>query len=267
MLEKLSGIKNLRIEGRENLEAIATLNAQGRTVIFAPNHIAPQGTLATLRRNSAFADDFPVLNKVLEDAGINSKIIARGDTDMEVGQSKINKIIYNTHRRIFSALVKLITGGIPVAINARDPGYASQVNMPAVRVIFSALKNTNLTIYPYGNWFESEEQTFEENDDLQDGNFVDIKDFDQWRKSLKDGFIKIAKKSGTPIIPIYVENKNGEWCIVFGKPIMPDKKSANNDLAKRYLAAMRELKAKSAEVYKGLTKTCDDGSLSGTASS
>lgn len=165
---------------------------------------------------------------------------------MEIGESRVNKIIYNTHRKIFSGLVRFITGGVPIAVNIQAPRYALEKNRPRIREIFSTLANTNLTVYPYGNWFESGEQTFHEEDDLQDGaNFVNVNDFEKWRNSLKIGFIKIAQKSKAPIVPVYVENNNGEWCVIFGKPITPSDGIPDIDLAKTYLTCMRELKAQS----------------------
>lgn len=251
MLEKLSNIRNLCVVGEENLALVQKLNAQGKPVVFAPNHIEPQGRLATLRRNSALADDFPVLQSLLEEHDIESKIIFRGDMDMQFGttpgERKRKQIIYHIHRSIVSLLGRLITGGIPVAINTQEPMYATMTNRSAAKEITNTLKTgTNVTIYPYGNWFKSGEQTFDQATDLQHQEsaeaFVKVKDFDNWRKSLKEGFIKIAKKGQAPIVPVYIENNNGEWIVKFGKPIKVDNEIANIDIAKQYLAAMRELK-------------------------
>ena len=239
--EKLSPIKSISILGKENLDAVIQRNHRGKRVIFSPNHLIPQGMHADLRKNMAFAEDHFVFDKLLKQHNLKSRVVARGDADMEIGDSKINKLKYDFHRKIFSLFVKSATGGIPIAINAKESAYATKVNEAAKDEMMNTKEN--ITIYPYGNWFESGSQNFSKNEDLNnEDKFVSKSNFEDWRISLKKGFIEVAMQTNDPIVPVYVENNNGEWKINIGKPIYTSFDESNVELAKKYLDAMQKLK-------------------------
>jgi len=65
--------------------------------------------------------------------------------------------------------------------------------------------------------------------------------FEKWRTSLKSGFIRIAKMSKSPVVPVYVENNHGHWTVNFGKPQIINKESDQLASAKEYLASMKAL--------------------------
>ena len=218
----------------ENLAAVAELNKQKQFVIFAPNHVSPN---SKIRENLALAEDFPKLKELLQQYGLDSRVVFRGDGDIEVGKSRIMKMIYETHRKIFSALGRAVSGGIPLAINAKEPELAMRRNIPSIKEILKTTKKKNLTIYPYGNWFKSREQKYDEQP--ADTGFVPMKEFEKWRTSLKSGFVRIAKLTKAPIMPIYVDNTDGIWRFTFGELIWVDKKESNEEVAQRYLDQMK----------------------------
>ena len=257
-MNKSSALESFKFEGVEvsgidNLLEVGQLNEkqedERRFVIFAPNHIEPN---SKVRKILAFAEDFPRLESVLSVQGLETSLLFRGDGDMEIGDSFLKGFLYNTHRKIFSALGRAYIGGIPLAINAKEPGKAIAKNIPAMREVMTTLKKKNLTIYPYGNWFPAGEQKFEELAAAttiaarrvapgEDG-FVSKDNFEDWRKSLKSGFIRIAKRTGAPIVPVYVDNTDGKWSMNFGELIYVGK---NDDIVKvgeAYLKEMRKLR-------------------------
>jgi len=166
---------------------------------------------------------------------------------MKIGSSILMKKIYDLHSGLMSKIGAWATkGGIPVKINAKDPEYASTSSIKSVWSMLHTLKKKNLTMYPYGNWFEPGEQNFKEDKDLanEGTSFADRKtDFENWRVSLKNGFIILAKRSHSPIVPVYVtQAADGTWNIAFGEPQYA-KKESDIETAKEYLQAMRKMKA------------------------
>lgn len=232
-MEKITQ-KGVEVSGLENLLAIQQLNAAGRHVIFAPNHVSPNSKVKT---QLAMAEDYPKLRDVLEENGLPASVLFRGDGDIEVGDSRVRRIIYDIHRAIFSRLGRLLTGGVPLNINAKEPKLAQRKNLGNVREVLHRLKKQNMVIYPYGNWFKAGEQQFDEN--LPAEGYAGMENFEKWRQSLKSGFVRFAKMSGCPIVPVYVDNTGGEWKIRFGEPIEAPKETSNEELGQRYLQAMQ----------------------------
>lgn len=226
----------VEVGGMENLLKVEELNAEGKFVIFAPNHVEPN---SVIRRNLALAEDFPKLKAVLENVGLEASVLFRGDGDMEIGDSKLKELIYDIHRRVFSALGKAYTGGIPLAINAKEPAKAMMRNLGNMREVFKTLKEKNLVIFPYGNWFPAREQTFE---DLENGDFEKMENFEEWRKSVKSGFIRIAKKADAEIVPVYIDNTGGNWKIEFAEPMTVDKQTDTLEDGKKYLKQMKGMR-------------------------
>lgn len=239
---KLEGVE---VSGIDNLLEVGRLNedqeAKRKFVIFAPNHVEPN---SALRRNLALAEDFSQLKSVLSVRGLDTSVLFRGDGDMKIGDSAVKKYLYEAHSKVFSALGRAYTGGIPLAINAEEPGVAMAKNLPAMREVMRTLGEKNLTIYPYGNWFPAGEQKFEE---LGEDGFVSQNDFENWRKSLKSGFIRIAQKTGAPIVPVYVDNTDGNWRMDFGELIYVGKDDDLVKVGEAYLREMRKLREMSEE--------------------
>lgn len=235
-MEKINQ-KGVEVSGLENLLTVQEMNAAGRHVIFAPNHVSPNSKIKT---QLAMAEDYPRLRDVLEENGLPASVLFRGDGDIEVGDSRIRRMIYDIHRAIFSRLGRLLTGGVPLNINAREPKLAQNKNFGNVREVLHRLKKQNMIIYPYGNWFRAGEQQFDEN--LPAEGYAGMDDFEKWRQSLKSGFVRFAKMSGCPIVPVYVDNTGGEWKIRFGEPIEAPKSVSNEQLGQQYLQAMRQQK-------------------------
>lgn len=232
-------INDIEIRGIDVLNQIVDLNKQGRHVIFAPNHISPHSKVKT---QLAMAEDYPKLKAVLQEYGLDTSILFRGDGDMEVGDSTVRKAAYDIHRKIFTLIGRMVSGGVPLNINAKEPKLAQQNNIGNVKEVLQRLKEQNMVIYPYGNWFKAGEQSFDE--DLVKDGFTQISNFDEWRKSLKSGFIRFAKMSGAVIVPVYVDNTNGEWKISFEPIIDAPKDASNEELGQKYLETMRQAKAK-----------------------
>jgi hypothetical protein len=242
VLERLSNIQKLTVEGNEHLDEVRRLNAEGRHCIFAPNHLQPQGALAAIRKQSALADDYPVLSKVLADHGIHSRVVVRGDTDMKVGESRVRRFLYETHRRMFSAVGRS-TGGVPMSLNTAEPGMTSVANTRSVKDMEHALDTENLTLYPYGNWFKTGEQKFDVQADMEGGNkFVKKSEgMEKYRMALKRGFIFLSRQKQAPIVPVYVRNDAGHWTVRFGAPMLARDKQDDVEVAKAYLDVMRGL--------------------------
>lgn len=243
------------------LPRIQQLNAEGKHVLFAPNHLKPEKTLHKLM---SMADDFGELKRAMKAHGIDVIPVMRNDLDMPV-DTKIQEVIYKTHQKIFAVAGKWMTGGgIPVAINSQDPIGAVQSNVSQAKKIVDTLKEDesdhsqgrNVAIYPYGNWYNSGEQTFETEEALINGDsFAKMPDpkkdpdgFKVWRDSLKKGCFSAARLAQVPIVPVYVERNDKKWTISLGEPIDPP--AARNDeieTAKSYLEAMRDLKINAAQ--------------------
>ncbi len=223
----------------ENLMGVKEINDSGRYVIFAPNHVSPNSKMKT---QLAMAEDYPKLRSVLEENGLKSSVLFRGDGDIEVGNSAVKNVIYDIHRAVFSQIGRLMTGGVPLNINAREPQLAQMNNYPNIREVLRRLKKENMIIYPYGNWFKAGEQEFDE--DLVSDGFAGMDDYEKWRKSIKSGFIRFAKMSGALIVPVYVDNTGGEWKISFAEPMEVPKDSDNEEVGQDYLRAMRREKVR-----------------------
>lgn len=230
-------IAGVEIVGMANLQKVKALNEQGQRVLFAPNHVRPN---SKVKQQIAMAEDYPKFKKVLKELGMNSAVVFRGDGDMEVGKSKVMRFIYDIHRKIFSALGRVVSGGgVPLSINAKEPKLAMGRNVTSIKEMFSTLKEKNLTIFPYGNWFPAREQKFE---DLQTDDFVPMGDYEKWRQSLKSGFIRIAKRTKSPIVPVYFDNTDGHWKMEFGEPMEVDEKDDNLEVGREYLQTMQAMR-------------------------
>lgn len=245
MSERLVSGKGPEIQGEGNLKTIKVLNGAGRFAVIAPNHLKPQGMIA---RKLGAPDDFAMLKNVLDSHGVSSKAVVKGDTNIAFSgngtTSRMMQTLYEWHRTIFSQLMAMKTGGIPISINDKQPEQNVAANIGAIREMIKTLEETdNLLIYPYGNWAESGEQQFDPNIDLDDGrSFVDKqKEFERWRVSLKNTFIRLAQRTGSPIAPVYVAHDK-EWIVHFGELINVPANADSVEIAKKYLESMRKLK-------------------------
>lgn len=231
----------LEIEGEDILAEVRILNEAGERVIFAPNHLKPQGKLAALRTQSALADDFPKLKSILESHGIASRVVFRGDTDMKIGDSAVRRFVYDTHRKAMSAVGRFVADGIPMAINKDELAYATKVNFATMKELFTSADN--LTIYPFGHWYDSGAQDFSADAAMEsDGTFKKISTDPEWKDALKSGFVRVAIKAGAPVVPVYVEHAEDGWLFRFGEMIKAEGAQGPEELAERYLQRMQALK-------------------------
>jgi len=234
----------LHIENAAVLDCVKQWNAEGKHVIFAPNHLCPSTLLAV----GMISDDYFHLRKALRQHGVHATPVIRADLDMPIGNNPVLGKIYDVSRRVFSALERKITGGITLGVNVHEPDRMSVANVPAAREILRTAKENNLVLYPYGNWFKPREQEFDPAKDLDDGSgFVRRKqDFPRWRTSLKKGTFATARMTGNPVVPVYVEYEGKHWTITFGEPILPPtdlpKHEAELAMAKEYLAEMQRMR-------------------------
>lgn len=260
-MEKMSDIREIDLDegSRQILEKIAKEQKEpdGKRYIFAPNHLKPA---SAAREQMALADDFPFINKLLKEAGIEkNQPVARGDMDMTV-EGVVAGTIYQMHRKAFSKAGEVAVGSIPVSINRNEPTLAQQQNVVPVRKIIETLANRegNITIYPYGNWFESGKQDFSDDVALPAGAFskqVAMGDdgFDVWRNGIKRGPFAMSRLSGAPVVPVYVEHdaEKGRWTMRVGEPIDApidqDESKSPRDLdaamALQYVQLMQQLKS------------------------
>lgn len=237
MLENPRIPDNVWLSGQEHLSHVHALNQQGRFCVFAPNHLKPESAWRTA---IGYADDYSQWEETLNGFGLSSAVLFRGDTDLNTKDNGVMTAIYDIHRVIHSWIGRLVTGGgIPININVHDSRLAASRNTANILEVFRTLKERNMTIHPYGNWFESKEQTFDEKDDLDGDEFVSQEEFDRWRTALKEGFFRIVHRARTPIVPVYTEHTGAEWIFRIGPSIEPE--GATIDTAKRYLASMRKL--------------------------
>src|SRR3989344_4424432 len=264
MIEQLSDVKDLRIDdqSRERLKKVAEEQEKpdGKRYIFAPNHVKPD---SAFRREAALADDFPVLNKVLVDAGIvRNYPVARGDGDLPV-DGPISRLVYEAHRKVFSALGKHIAGTIPLNINKLDRKFAAKKNIPAIRGLRDILEQKvgNITFYPFGNWYGSGEQDFSEATALPSGTFMKAAkskgepEFDAWENSLKRGVFAMSRMTSSPVVPIHVARDGANWTIRVGEPIETpggdDKKDIEETMARLYLQQMQTMDAETKKEAPG----------------
>ncbi|MFN7161046.1 MAG: hypothetical protein ACK4NC_05600 [Candidatus Gracilibacteria bacterium] len=263
-LEKESGHPKewleLDKETLKNLEYIKTLNLLGKHAIIAPNHIMPD---SKMRQQFALADDFPALQKLLKSYGIQkNRPVARGDMDLEIGESKIKYLAYKTHQKVFSLLAKKAVNALPVNINVHEPQLIRKENKDNIQDIIDVLSpdsentqktdNTNVTMYPYGNWYEKNSQEFTDEHIIpkhaQHKSSKDKDAFEIWRNSLKVGVFQIAALTSSPIIPCYVSKQDDKWKLMIGEPIIVKKTADQNPYEasmKEYIKAMQDLKIKS----------------------
>ena len=166
---------------------------------------------------------------------------------MAVGDNPVLAAAYHAHRLVMSTIGRVVSGGgMPVYINEKEPELASSLNEKNARAILGMLRRSNVTIYPYGNWFPPGEQEFSVEHDLDGDRFVPKEEFERWRKSLKKGFIGMARRTGSPIVPAYMDHvSEAAWSIRFGEPIDPD--GAAIAVARRYVETMAALKREAVE--------------------
>ncbi len=234
------------VAGKETLDTVANLNAQKKFVLFAPNHLKPQdkGPLGTFIETG---EDYLILRRLLDEHGLTeTRGVMRADLDFPIGDSSVKRAIYHTARKVIAEVTRVVSdGGVPVASNERDSSVTTEGNTGVVGEMKEALKKHNLIIFPYGSWFQSGEQDFDEKKDLANGEaFPQKEPYDQYRKSLKPGFVKVATQSNIPIVPVYVHRDGENWSLAFGSLLTPQPGTPPIDLAKQYLASMRELKEK-----------------------
>ena len=259
-LEALSDIKSLRLDDESWKRLLDIAKEQeksdGKRFIFAPNHLIPRDKS---REQTAIADDFPVLNKVLREAGITKNIpIQRGDSDMRL-DGLLSELVYSAKKSVFSALGRAALDSMPLSINRHESSRTKKDNTVQLRRIVDTLneKSGNITMYPYGNWFKSGEQDFSDEISMPEGAFVKQKNdgeagYDEWRTSLKPGVFAIARMTGSPVVPVYIENREGNWSVCVGESIEPPQKSdiydramsldIEKEMAMRYMHEMQRMK-------------------------
>lgn len=255
-VESLSNIKELTIDeqSRERLKRIVEEQEkpEGKRFIFAPNHVMPE---SAFRREAALADDFPVLNKALVEAGIVKNYpVARGDGDLPV-DSPLSRLLYETHRKIFTALGERVAGTAALNINKFDRKLAAKKNVPGLRRIHDILqqKQGNITFYPFGNWYKSGEQNFSEKTAFPDGHLSkDAKSkgeegYDEWENRLKRGVFAMSRMTNSPIVPIHVSREGAKWAIRVGEPVETPQGESKEDMeeimARTYLRQMQVMDA------------------------
>ncbi len=230
VIEKFSNIESLDIDEASRERLVRIVEEQndspehpGKRFIFAPNHLTPQ---EEWRNGLALADDFPVLNKVLREAGIVDNFpVARDDADMKV-EGPVSKAVYKAHRAVFSKVGQTVAGSLPMSINSEASSVTKEQNVGNVLDLARVLreKEGNITMYPYGNWYASGEQDFSDDVSLRGDVFMPQVDkgepgYEEWRASLKRGAFALSWMTGSPVVPVYVENGDGNWVIRIGEPI------------------------------------------------
>ncbi len=253
--ERLPANIDIDTQSLEILRAIAheQRDPAGKRYIFAPNHVEPA---AKIRQQTGVADDFPVLKKVLNAVGVRDvRPIARGDTDMHITGPASEKL-YHAHRAVWSKAGELVADALPVNINAHESSRNMQSNVGNVMRIVDVLKDkeANIALYPYAKWFTSGTQDISEDTALPEGGFLRAVDegdpaYETWRNSLKRGAFALSRLTDAPVVPVYVEQREGKWSFRVGEPITLSHEQADNgeeEMARNYVHAMRALKAKAA---------------------
>jgi len=264
LVERLSDVKDLKVDeqSRERLKKIAEEQEKpdGKRYIFAPNHVKPD---SAFRREAALADDFPVVNKVLVASGIVKNYpVARGDGDLPV-DGPISRLVYEAHRKVFSALGTHVAGTIPLNINKFDRKFAARKNIPAIRGIRDILEQKvgNITFYPFGNWYGSGEQDFSEATAFPGGTLMKSAkskgepEYDAWENSLKRGVFAMSRMTNSPVVPIHVAREGANWTIRVGEPIETPvgdgKKDIEETMARLYLQQMQTMDAETKKEAPG----------------
>jgi len=252
-LEQVTTINSIKIKNPEVLDQVKEMNTNGEHVIFASNHIKPS---SEVKQNMAFAEDYPVLQKVLREHGI-TKVgpVMRGDMDMVIGDSRLKRLQYDVHRKIFSLFMKKGLGAETVHLNKHEKELRKELNVTSKEELNQAVFDKNIAMFPFGNWFESGEQDFEEDISLPGGTFFRSSDQpheeanpDIRAKAMHEGLFELSDQAQARIIPTYLEVEDGHWHIRFGEPILPPVDDEDRVVvAKEWLEAMRGLKNEEEE--------------------
>lgn len=258
-----------------NLKQVQYWNNSGHYCLFAPNHLEPE---SSWRRQTAVTDDYPALEKVLTEYGIQKlRPVARGDMDMEIGNDPVKLKVYELHAKLWSLMGKAAANTLPIHINRVEHSIAARQNVGKLKHIIRTIKGdreknlgrgymdfskvlrgdgrSNVAMYPYGNWFKPGEQEFHDTDiwphsmEVPEGKEPgEMEGFELWRRSMKRGAFTVARLSEAPLVPIYVTRFEGKFYFNVGKPIdtasLENEKPSETDyrIQQEYLAEMRTLK-------------------------
>ncbi|EKE27268.1 MAG: hypothetical protein ACD_3C00230G0002 [uncultured bacterium (gcode 4)] len=230
-------------DDNNTLEKVSDLNKSWKFVIFAPNHITPHSDL----RHKIFTmpDDFWALKNVLEVRWIKkSKVVFRWDSDMAI-DSRMADLIYTIHSRFSHALFGILIDWYPIHLNVPNNQIAQKRNFHDVKRILNWLKDNNIIIFPYWNWWGSWKQDFipETAYDTKDKRFYSTRldSIKTWHEWIKPWFAKMAIKNNSPIIPIYVyRDKQNKWYINIWKALEPEWTLI--EITKAYIGSMAALK-------------------------
>jgi hypothetical protein len=223
----------------EVMAEVRALNEAGTHVIFAPNHLIPEGKFAKLRQTLVLADDYPALQRFLKAQGISACPVMRGDMDIQT-DSTLKRKVYDIHRKVFSAIGHLITGGVPVAINEKDTDVAKQSNTVPVRELLRTVDRQNLVMYPWAKWYQAGTQQFDEEKDVpkKRGEEPDT----DGHIRLKRGFTFLSRHAGAPIVPVYADRKGEEIQFRFGSLLRQQEGEGDAEMSRRYIQSMQQLK-------------------------
>ncbi len=251
----------------QHISHILALNNSGVSSIIAPNHLSPE---SKIRHQFAIADDFPEMKEIMQLCGIQHiRPVARGDTDMAIGNSLIALTLYKTHTRFWSALGGVFANSLPININRDAPVAAAEHNIKNIRNILRVLQSekevTNIAIYPYGNWFDSGKQVYADTDIPEPNKkhqYLTPSDpgYEEQRNGLKRGAFALSRISNRPLFPVHIQRHNGITYVAVGECINPQTdnteeeitnpqkydaaktREAEYSMQKQYLESMRLLK-------------------------
>lgn len=233
------------VDKHSTLDLIRSMNTEWKHVIFAPNHIMPE---SKIRREMAMSQDYWAIKHALINFDIHSlKIVHIADINRKL-DTFIDKIIYEVVAKSMHIVRNILIDGYPIHMNALDNKTAQKRNYRDMKAILWWLKQDNLVLFPYGNWWPNGEQEFwtDESYDTQKRCFFDFEKNgeDIWHNGLKPGFVKLARTGNTGIVPLYIyKNPSWSYTIQVWALIFPWKNQDVLNVADQYLSIMQHLKS------------------------
>ncbi len=201
-------------------------------LIFCSNHLKPSNFFASI----GFPYDFIILKKVIK-RRIN--IVYQVDLpDYFIPNNLLNRLFYEIHAFLMLIIKNLFVKGFGFYLNKNLQMENEKRNFKTSRFLLESLKYYNLLMFPYGFWFNPDEQDFLECNDLDGDKFI-LKTSEHYKKSLKSGFAIFSLISKKSIVPVYITRKCNDYFVAIGNIINGQTKT---EIAKKYLSEMRRLK-------------------------
>lgn len=222
------------------------MNDDWKGVMFASNHVIP---IAGIRKLTGFAEDLPVLQKMLSNSWILSKIVFRFDLDLKF-DSEDQREKYNAQQKLRKKIIHKVYNWHPINKNTEERWNAMLENVwPVLNIARSLRKWNNILIDAWWARKENLSQDFspEESFNVEEGRLFNLADWKEIQESWIKWFAKLAQIGKASVMPVFIcRDKNWKMWFNFWTIIDPKNKQQIKVL-EEYLEQMRRLKAETLE--------------------